>query len=93
MLAPKPFFSLIGKYVFHSEILTISGAAAWAWAVVSAGWRDRQCRHELGRLGATGPLGRASAWTRATVAATSTLVAVLARDDARDRPLIVRTRR
>src|SRR5919107_3374157 len=37
MFAPKPFFSVIGKYVVQLEMARILGAAAWASAVVSDG--------------------------------------------------------
>ena len=37
MLAPKPFFSPIGKNVVHCEILRIFGRAAFASSVVRRG--------------------------------------------------------
>ena len=55
MLAPKPFFSPIGKYVVHCEILRIFGRAAFASAVVSAGSSDLERRLERGGGGAGDP--------------------------------------
>jgi hypothetical protein len=70
MLAPKPFFSLIGKYVVHDDSFFILGRASSAWAVVRTGAVTVSAGSTVG---AAAPAYRAEsvASTRANVASTS----------------------
>ena len=70
MLAPNPFFSVMGKYVVHWLIWRIFGRMATASSVVNAGCTGVSAGL---RVGPVGPAVRVSSrvWMRAIVPGTS----------------------